>query len=80
MKFSYQCPKCTSSEVIKVEGWALNQNTIASVSKWGTKKGVIDRFFCLNCGYTEEYVQLNAKFLKWGREILGKQDSGDDYV
>ena len=80
MKFSFQCPKCSSNRVVKVEGWPYNQTTIASTTKWGTKKAVIDRYFCLECGYTEEYAQLNDSFLKWGNEMLGKQENDDGFV
>ena len=81
MRYSYQCPKCQSKEVVEVVGSSLNAYQKIPLTKWGMKSAVLDRYVCINCGYTEEYVQLNDSFKKTARRMLRDQDRDyDDYV
>jgi predicted nucleic-acid-binding Zn-ribbon protein len=79
MKNTNHCPKCDSTRIIKFEGSQFKQHTIAATSKWGLNVAIIDRYFCVNCGYTEEYAQLSPKFKKWANEELDKQGRGGNY-
>ena len=79
MKASHHCPKCNSTRIVKFEGSQFKQHTIAANSKWGMTVAVIDRYFCADCGYTEEYAQLSPKFKKWANAQLDKQGLDGDY-
>ncbi len=74
MKNTFQCPKCDSVDVIRIQGQRYNQNQIISLSKWATVNAVLDRYICTSCGYTEEWVQLDKKFEKW---VAKNRDKGD---
>ena len=76
MKHSYQCPKCQSTSVIKIEGNRMNQNQVVSLSKWGTHNVVLDRMLCTSCGFTEEWIKIDAKFERW---VEKNGDKGDKY-
>lgn len=80
MKHSYQCPKCHSTNVIKVEGSRLNQNQVIHLSKWGTQSVVLDRMLCTSCGYTEEWIQLDEKFDRWLEKNRKDDQIRSDYV
>ncbi|MFT5168045.1 MAG: hypothetical protein ACI8P3_003284, partial [Saprospiraceae bacterium] len=73
MKTSNRCPKCDSSKIIMYKGTSYNQITIGATTKWGISSAVINRYFCVDCGYTEEYAQMNDKFLAWANKMLDKQ-------
>ncbi len=77
MKSTHHCPKCDSTKIVMFKGSSYNQSTIGATNKWGLNSAVLDRYFCVHCGYTEEYVQMNDRFLKWANQLLDKQ-SGDD--
>ncbi len=82
MKVTNHCPKCDSHQIVKFEGSQYKQHTIAATSKWGINVAVIDRYFCVSCGYTEEYAQMSPKFLKWAKAELRKKGNGprDEFV
>ena len=82
MRTSFQCPKCNSQEVAEVIGYNINQHQRIPLTKWGLKNAILDRYICTNCGYTEEYVQLNDNFRKWANKQLKLRSprKSDDYV
>ncbi len=81
MRQNRRCPKCQSYDVIEVVGHKHNQYQIISLTKWGLKNAVLDRYICADCGYTEEYVQLNEKFRAWAKKNTGgKGGSFNEYV
>ncbi len=81
MKYSFQCPKCKSTDVLEVKGTAIPEDQKISLTKWQSKRARIDRYICVSCGFTEEYVQLTDSFKKWAEKELDKQNrSYDDYV
>ncbi|MDX1408935.1 MAG: hypothetical protein R3330_12395 [Saprospiraceae bacterium] len=80
MKDSYQCPKCTSTEVIRIEGNRLNQNQVVSLTKWGTATVVLDRLLCTNCGFTEEWIKIDDKFRRWLDKNRDKGQLESDFV
>ena len=65
MRTTSTCPKCNSTDVISVKGNKLNQNHRISLDNWGLKYVVIDRYLCVRCGYTEEWLQMDDKFDRW---------------
>ena len=80
MKNTYQCPKCNSVDVLKVEGSRFNQTHVIGLAKWGATNAVLDRYLCTQCGYTEEWIQMNEKFRKWANKNRDKDSYRNDYV
>lgn len=84
MKFNYKCPKCNSNDVLMITGTKYNTQHTIPLTKWSIKNAALDRYICANCGYTEEYVQLDSSFEKFARKNLGKQNRkgriDDEYV
>ncbi|MDX1479533.1 MAG: hypothetical protein R3301_17590 [Saprospiraceae bacterium] len=80
MKHSYQCPKCTSTAVIKIEGNRLNQNQVVSLTRWATANVILDRMLCTSCGFTEEWIRIDDKFLRWLEKNRDKGQLKSDFV
>ena len=80
MRNTQQCPKCESTDVIMIEGQRFNQTQIISLTKWGAANAVLDRYLCANCGFTEEWIQLDKKFMKWVEKARDKGNFRTDYV
>lgn len=80
MKNSFQCVKCGSSDVIKIEGSRMNQTQYISLMRWGTTNAVVDRYLCVHCGYIEEWIQMNDKFKKWVKKNRDKGTFNSDFV
>ena len=81
MRFTHLCPKCNSSEVIKVRGSSINTHQKIPLNQWSLKSAVLDRYICATCGYTEEYVQLSEVFNKWAeKQLQGGNSSTDGFV
>lgn len=61
MKFTKLCPKCNSSDIIKVPGKAGaygSGNNI--VTGWTIFSAVlVHRYVCCSCGYSEEWIDQN---------------------
>jgi len=73
MKHTQICPKCDSSNVLKIKGgstWTGYQNFIMGSM---TKIIPVTRYLCGNCGFSEEWIE-NPK----GLEILNKKHGGDN--
>lgn len=80
MKNTFQCPKCSSTSVIRIEGQKLNQNQVISLNRWGTQTAVLDRYLCVACGYTEEWLQMDSKFSRWVKRNKDKGNLHSDFV
>jgi len=81
MRFSYECPKCASKEVLEITGSDMNSFQKIPLNKWSIKNAVLDRYICIECGYTEEWVQLSESFKKWAKKTLKQQERKfDDFV
>lgn len=82
MKLTKQCLKCNSHDIVKVPG---NKNITQArilLNMWGTKYLLLNKYVCMQCGYYEEYADLNAKARKWLHEIDKKQghDEFDEFI
>lgn len=81
MKDTHHCPKCDSTRIVKYEGSQYYQGNVGATTKWGVGVAILDRYFCTNCGFTEEYVRMNDKFMKWADKKLKEQGNhGDGFV
>ena len=57
MKNTHQCPKCDSHDIIKIAGPASVGYTQNKVPSGFMSSVNVDRFVCLNCGFSEEWIQ-----------------------
>jgi predicted nucleic-acid-binding Zn-ribbon protein len=80
MKNTFQCPKCSSTRVIRIEGQRLNQNQVISLNRWSTQTAVLDRYLCTSCGFTEEWIQIDSKFSRWVERNKDKGNFASDFV
>lgn len=80
MKNTSTCPKCGSTEVIMTKGNKMNPTQKIDLDKWGLKSVGLDRYLCVRCGYTEEWVQIDDKFDRWVTKNWQKLQSDDGFV
>ena len=80
MKFIDTCTKCNSTEVVEVKGTRFNSNNYVYLNDWGTKYALLDRYICLRCGFTEEFVRMDDKFKKYADELKKKREDSDGFV
>lgn len=79
MKHSQICIKCDSSNIVRIKGgniWTGQVNYIPSTSM---KKILVTRYLCVNCGYSEEWVD-DPKGLEKLNKKYGGDHSGSQYV
>jgi nitrate reductase cytochrome c-type subunit len=80
MRYTGECTKCHSTDVIEITGNRFNANHYVYLNNWGTKYAIMDRYICTRCGYVEEFAHLDDKFKKMADELLKtsrvKKDDG----
>ncbi|MPQ45232.1 hypothetical protein [Clostridium tarantellae] len=58
MKNTGLCPKCNSSDILKVKGsagaYGTGNNIMIGVSIFSAVK--VNRYVCCNCGFSEEWI------------------------
>ena len=58
MKNAKICPKCSSSDILIVDGYAgaygSGNNIMTGMTIFSAVK--VDRYICCSCGYTEEWI------------------------
>ena len=58
MKNAKICPKCSSSDILIVDGYAgaygSGKNIMTGATIFSAVK--VDRYICCSCGYTEEWI------------------------
>lgn len=61
MKNSNKCPKCGSSDIIKIPGHAGAYGSGNNIMVGMTIKSAVsvDRYLCADCGYSEEWVDTD---------------------
>lgn len=78
MKNSHQCPKCLSHSVIRLAATKLSNRI--TLDSWGVTSAGLDRYICYQCGFTEEWIQIDDKFDKWVNKNRSKLKSNDGFV
>ena len=63
MKNTKCCPKCGSKEIVHFDGQTGNYRTENVVHTGLISSARIDRYICCNCGFSEEWVDLNDMYL-----------------
>ena len=58
MKNTNKCPKCVSSDIIKIPRYAGASGTGNNIMVGMTIKSAVpvDRYLCGDCGYSEEWI------------------------
>ena len=61
MKNTNKCPKCGSSDIIKIPGYAGAYGSGNNIMVGMTIKSAVpvDRYLCADCGYSEEWVDID---------------------
>lgn len=61
MKNTNKCPKCGSSDIIKIPGYAGAYGSGNNIMVGMTIKSAVpvDRYLCASCGYSEEWVDID---------------------
>jgi predicted RNA-binding Zn-ribbon protein involved in translation (DUF1610 family) len=57
MKITHTCPKCQSSEIVKIPNGNDAVNTIQLSGGWIPKVVNVTRYMCASCGFVEEWVE-----------------------
>lgn len=58
MKDTKTCPKCNSSDVVRIDGYAGPYGTGNNIMTKSTIFSAVNvnRYICCECGYTEEWI------------------------
>ena len=52
MKNTCKCPKCGGTEILRIDG----RSVIGGVIPAGWTGAKLNRFLCIGCGYSEEWI------------------------
>jgi len=55
MKNTKKCPKCQSSDIVKIKG-ECGYGTVNSIAISGRTPVLVSRYLCCSCGYSEEWI------------------------
>ena len=66
MKNSRTCPKCQSKDILRIEGQSGAHGAGNNIPVgWTTFSAVeVTRFLCLNCGFSEEWIESKEDLKK----------------
>lgn len=78
MKNTHQCPKCGTHDVIRLAATKLSNRI--HLDSWGLASAGLDRYICYQCGFTEEWIQIDKKFDRWAAKNRDKLKSEDGFV
>ena len=58
MKNSRMCPKCHSTDIVRINGYTGAYGSGNNVMTGATIFSAVDvnRYICMNCGFTEEWI------------------------
>lgn len=58
MKYSKVCPKCQSTNIVRIDGYTgahgAGNNVMIGMSIFSAVN--VNRYICCNCGFTEEWI------------------------
>ncbi|MBK9981364.1 MAG: hypothetical protein IPP15_02890 [Saprospiraceae bacterium] len=82
MKQSNTCPKCKSTDIVRVPPFkGTSTSNLIQLTKWGTKFCYFDRYICSSCGYTEEYADVQDKsWQSWIDDQIKAGSLDSDFV
>ena len=82
MKYSAVCPKCGEQNVVLIPGKVgaqSSQNTVG-VGFLALNSIPVSRYVCLNCGYTEEWIDSDEHLRKIGSKYSRSTGKNDEFV
>ena len=72
MKYTHLCPKCQSDDILRIEGearaYGAGNNIRAGFTIFSAVK--VTRFLCLNCGFSEEWIESREDLEKLRRKYM----------
>ncbi len=80
MKNSYHCPKCDSHDILRVPGPASVGYSQNKIPTGFFSSGNIDRYVCLSCGFTEEWIPSAKDLEKLRKKYADKSKDSGDFV
>lgn len=57
MKNTGKCPKCDSSDIIRIPGWRGSHGAGNNVPTGWFGAARVTRFLCGKCGFSEEWIE-----------------------
>ena len=58
MKNTHICPKCNSTNIVRIEGkagaYGVGNNIQVGITNFSAV--LVNRYLCYNCGYSEEWI------------------------
>ena len=61
MKNTKKCPKCTSADIVRIDGftgpYGSGNNVMVGASIFSAVK--VNRYVCCTCGFTEEWIDTD---------------------
>ncbi|MCL2671756.1 MAG: hypothetical protein FWF10_06950 [Clostridiales bacterium] len=70
------CPKCRSTDIVRIPGWKNATGYTSNVIPTGLFSGVyVTRLLCMACGYLEEWVETkeDREKVRQGLEPRGRK-------
>ncbi|HZV71520.1 MAG TPA: hypothetical protein VFG10_18335 [Saprospiraceae bacterium] len=82
MKQSNICPKCQSSDVVRIPPFkGTSTSSMIQLTKWGTNLTYFDRYICASCGFIEHYANMEERsWQKWLEEQKAKGSLDSNFV
>jgi predicted nucleic-acid-binding Zn-ribbon protein len=82
MKNTNTCPKCQSTDVVRVDAFKnTSSSNLIHLSRWGTQYAYFDRYICTSCGFIEQYIDLEHKgWQNWLNKKLEEDSLDSDFV
>lgn len=82
MKATHTCPKCTSTNLVIVNAFpGTSTSNAVQLTRWGTHIGFFDRYVCAECGFMENYANLEDKrWQKWLEKKIAEADPDSEFV
>jgi predicted RNA-binding Zn-ribbon protein involved in translation (DUF1610 family) len=66
MRNSATCPKCASSDIVRIPGmlgaYGAGNNIVVGMTIFSAVK--VTRYLCASCGFTEEWVDAAADIIR----------------
>lgn len=80
MKNTHECPKCNAHDIIRIPGPASVGYTQNKVPTGFFSTGNVDRYVCLDCGFTEEWIANEKDLEKVRKKYAGKSEDKNEFV
>lgn len=73
MKNTKKCPKCESTNIVRIDGYVgsggAGQNVMVGTTILSAVN--VNRYICCNCGYTEEWIDVeDLKKVIEGKRVM----------